>query len=62
MPNGKEKNSKRGGKRFHYNTHGEGWGCVYDHDSNDEAVVMVNEFNQPGLTRKLADMFNAGTL
>jgi len=62
MPNGKEKNSRREGKRFHYNTHAEIWGCIYDRDVQDEAVCMVNEYSRPGLTRRIANRLNAGTI
>lgn len=48
-------------KRYTYNTHGV-WGCVYDRDRDLDAIVMVNEYNRNGLTRKIADMLNAGTL
>jgi len=48
-------------KRYTYNTHSE-WGCVYDRDRDLDAIVMVNEHNKKGLTRKIANMLNAGTL
>ena len=58
-------NSKSGGRKgrkFVYHTHNETWGCIYDTERNLEAIVMVNEFNQRGLTRRIANRMNAGTM
>ncbi len=52
---------KRVGKRFLYHTN-DSWGCVYDKDADMSAVVMVNEFGCQGLTRRIANRLNAGTL
>lgn len=48
-------------KKYSYNTHSE-WGAVYNRDRDNDAVVMVNEHEKKGLTRKIANMLNAGTL
>ena len=53
---------KRVGKRFVYHTNNESWGCVYDKDADMSAIVMVNEFGCQGLTRRIANRLNAGTL
>ncbi len=64
MPNGSNEGQypKRFGKRFLYHTNNDSWGCVYDKDADMSAVVMVNEFGSPGLTRRIANRLNAGTL
>ena len=64
MPNGSKERFlyRRADKRFVYHTHIEAWGCVYDKDADLSAIVMVNEFGCPGLTRRIANRLNAGTL
>jgi len=48
-------------KKYSYNTHGI-WGCVYNRDRDNDAVVMVNEHEKKGLTRQIATMLNNGSL
>jgi len=62
MPNsiGKDRRGPKG-RRFVYHTHKKAWGCIYDTTRDNEAVVMVNEVGQLGLTRRMADGLNAGT-
>jgi len=63
MSNGKNED-RRGpkGSRFVYHTHNGAWGCIYDSSKHSEAIVMINEVGQPGLTRRIANRLNAGTI
>ncbi len=58
-----ESRDRRGPKRrkYQYHTHGV-WGCIYSSQRDMEAVIMVNESGQQGLTRRIANRMNAGTL
>lgn len=50
------------GKRFVYHTHFGAWGCIYDTTRESEAVAMINEGRNSGLTRRIANRLNAGTI
>jgi len=58
-----EKTDRRGPKKrkYQYHTH-DVWGCIYNSHRDMEAIVMVNESGQLGLTRRIANRLNAGTL
>ena len=69
MPNGSKERDfpsrvgpRRRGAKFLYHTHEGAWGCIYDRDADMEAVAMVNEFKCKGLTRRMVNRLNAGTL
>jgi len=50
------------GKRYVYHTHEGAWGCIYDRDADLEAIAMVNETRYKGLTRRIVNRLNAGTI
>ena len=48
-------------KKYQYHTH-DSWGCIYNSSRDMECVVVINESGQAGLTRRIANRLNAGTL
>jgi len=50
------------GMQYQYHTHKGAWGCIYDMQKGQETIAMVNEFRQPGLTRKIVDRLNTDTM